>query len=94
MSAIVQNKYGTITLTDELIKQAVTSFANTNKKYKLVDLSIQQNETNRFSFSLTYISKIKTTLVTDVDSLVNYVSEMIESNLQIFGSFILAKIGQ
>jgi hypothetical protein len=93
MGAITQNKIGTITLTDELIKQAVTSFANTNKNYKLTDLSIQQNETNRFSFSLVYKSKIKSTLVTDIDSIVNYISKMIESNLQIFGSVILVKTG-
>ncbi|MDR3257419.1 MAG: hypothetical protein LBT17_01335 [Mycoplasmataceae bacterium] len=93
MGAFTQNKIGTITLTDELIKEAVTSFANNNKNYKLTNLTIQQNETNRFSFSLFYTSKIKTTLVADIDSLVGYVSRMIESNLQIFGSVILVKTG-
>ncbi|MDR3330350.1 MAG: hypothetical protein LBS76_03655 [Mycoplasmataceae bacterium] len=95
MSAVTQNKIGTITLTDELIRQSVMGFASENKHYKLIDLSIQQNETNRFSFYLTYASKNKktNTIVSDLDELVNNINKMIESNLQIFGSIILAKIG-
>jgi hypothetical protein len=94
MQAITQNKIGTITLTESIIRSSVTSYAQYNSNFKLVSLEINQNDINRFVFVLTFHAKKYTKIISDVDALTSYIQKQIEKNLQLFGATVIVKISR
>jgi hypothetical protein len=94
MKAITQNKIGTITLEESVIRDSISNYVNFNKSYKLIDLHVRQNEVNRFIFILTFSTASYKTIVTDLDALTSHIQKQIEKNLQLFGSTIIAKISE
>ncbi|MDR0739561.1 MAG: hypothetical protein LBF00_01575 [Mycoplasmataceae bacterium] len=92
MSAITQNRKGTITLTDGFIKQSVIGYVKSFTSTKLIDVEIKQNEINRFVFTLFLKDSHKENFTSELDALCTYVSKMVRTNLQIYGSIIIAQI--
>ncbi|MDR2369316.1 MAG: hypothetical protein LBD63_01685 [Mycoplasmataceae bacterium] len=94
MQIITQNKIGSITITEDIIRNSVSSYASFNPNYKLVHLQINKNEAERFVFMLYFTTTKYTKIVDEVDALITFVQKQIRNNLQLFGFIIIAQISK
>ncbi|MDR0674868.1 MAG: hypothetical protein LBF36_01210 [Mycoplasmataceae bacterium] len=92
MQVVTQNRIGSITLTEGIIRFSVLNYARFNTSYKLIDLEIHQNEINRFFFVLTFATNKYTKMIDDINAIISYIQKQIEKNLQLFGSTLIVKI--
>jgi hypothetical protein len=92
MQVVTQNKIGTITLTESVIRQSIIGYVQSNPNYKIVNFTINENENNRYIFVINLTTSKFDKMVEDIDTLVSYIQKQIEKNLQLFGSTIIVKI--